>query len=87
MGKTAKELKDIYEVLAKAEELKDIYGVLAAKEAMIIEYDNDITRIKRIITNNLRYMKRLSEQRDKKMKEIIELKKRLELLTEVIELD
>ena len=70
-----------------AEELKDVYGSLAAKEAMIIEYDNDIMRIKRIITNNLRYMKRLSEQRDKKMKEIIELKKRVELLTEVLELD
>lgn len=70
-----------------AEELKEVYGLLAANESMIIEYDNDIMRIKRIITNNLRYMKRLSEQRDKKMKEIIELKKRVELLTEVLELD
>ena len=70
-----------------AKELKDVYGLLAANEAMIIEYDNDIMRIKRIITNNLRYMKRLSEQRDKKMKESIELKKRVELLTEVLELD
>ena len=70
-----------------AKELKDVYGLLAANEAMIIEYDNDIMRIKRIITNNLRYMKRLSEQRNKKMKEIIELKKRVELLTEVLELD
>lgn len=68
---------------ATAQELKDIYSALATKEAMIIQYDKDITALKRVIINNMKILQRMGEHRDNTMKEIKQLRAGLQLIIEV----
>lgn len=68
-----------------AKELKDIYSALATKEAKLLQYDKDIAALKKIIINNMRILKDLSEHRDNIMREIKQLQAGLRLILEVNE--